>query len=172
MKAEVSVGPLSVLIDPRRLKNILEESTSGIHPAAEYIIKKQLEESDIILITKTDLYNPEEINFLSRMLKERFPECEIRPISAKTGEGIEGWMDTVLNGRDAGKHILDIDYDRYAEGEAVLGWLNCSVSLTGNEVDWDAFTRLFMQELAAELDRRNIPVGHIKTLVEKGDRYI
>ncbi len=62
-----------------------------------------------------------------------FPDCEIRAISVKTGEGIESWLEYVLTGVEAGKHIVEIDYDKYAEGEAVLGWLNCSASLSGND---------------------------------------
>jgi G3E family GTPase len=172
MKTEVSVNPLTVLVDPGRLKDILDRGTTGLHPSAAYIIKKQLEESDIIAITKSDLYDAKEITGLSERLKENFPECEIRAISAKTGEGIDDWLDRVLNGEDAGKHIADIDYDKYAEGEAVLGWLNCSASLSGNEIDWDAFTRMFMQDLAAKFDAETLPVGHVKMIVENGDQYI
>jgi G3E family GTPase len=172
MKTEVSVCPLTVLVDPGRLKDILDGGTTSLHPAVSYIIKKQLEESDIIAITKSDLYRLEEIAELSERLKENFPDCEIRAISAKTGEGLDDWLEYVLSGKDAGKHIADIDYDKYAEGEALLGWLNCSASLSGNEVDWDAFTRLFMQHLAAKFDVGNLSVGHVKIIVENGDEYI
>jgi G3E family GTPase len=171
MKVEISVSPLTVLADPGRIKSILD-GTADLHPSAAYIIKKQLEESDIILITKTDLYPQAEINAISERLKEYFPECEVRVISAKTGEGVHDWLDLVLTGENAGSHILDIDYDRYAEGEAVLGWLNCSSSLSGNNVDWDAFTRKFMEHFSAKLDSKKLPVGHVKVIVENGDQYI
>ena len=171
MKTEISVSPLTVLADPSRIKGILDGS-ADLHPSAAYIIKKQLEESDIILITKTDLYPATEINSIADSLKENFPECEVRVISAKTGEGVKEWLDLVLTGENSGRHILDIDYDRYAEGEAVLGWLNCSASLSGNDVDWDAFTRSFMEYMASELDSKRLPVGHVKMIVENGDQYI
>jgi G3E family GTPase len=171
MKTVVSVCPLTVLVDPGRLKDILSAET-GLHPAAAYIIKKQLEESDIIAITKSDLYSSDEINELSKKLKENFPDCEIRVLSAKTGEGIDDWLQYVLKGEDAGKHIIDLDYDKYAQGEAVLGWLNCSASLSGNDVNWDAFAGNFMKALSAEFDAKNSPVGHLKLLVENGDQYI
>ena len=172
MKTEVSVSPLTVLVDPGRLNDILDGGTAGLHPAAAYIIKKQLEESDIIVITKTDLYPPVEIAELSVRLKENFPDCEIRAISAKTGEGIDGWLEYVLSGEEAGKHIVDMDYDKYAEGEAVLGWLNCSASLSGNETDWDEFARRFMLAMSEIFDGKNSPVGHVKMMVENGDQYI
>jgi G3E family GTPase len=173
LKAQVTVSPLTVLADPKRLEAILAgDEKSDLHPSAVYIIKKQLEESDIIAVSKTDLYSTEEIKSLTSRLKKNFPECEIREISARSGYGIEEWINTVLKSEDAGRHIPEIDYDKYAEGEAVLGWLNCSASLSGEEVDWDMFTRTFMQDLAERFDEKNSPVGHVKMMVERGDRYI
>ena len=172
MKTEISVGPLTVLVDPGRLKNILDGNTAALHPAAAYIIRKQLEESDIIAITKSDLYEPEEINELAKRLKENFPECDISVISSRTGEGIDGWLQSVLAAEEAGKHIVEIDYDRYAEGEAALGWLNCSASLSGIEIDWDVFTRTFMEAMSAKFDSKPSPVGHVKMILENGDQYI
>jgi G3E family GTPase len=171
MKTEISVSPLTVLADPGRLRAVLEGNTS-LHPSAAYIIKKQLEESDVIAITKSDLYSAEEIDSLSEQLKKNFPDCRIMVICTRTGEGVTKWLDYVLKSDEAGKHITDVDYDKYAQGEAVLGWLNCSASLTGNNVDWDSFTRLFTQDLASRLDAGHLPVGHLKIMVENGDQYI
>lgn len=172
MKTEISVCPLSVLADPARLKDILDGGTAGLHPSAAYIYRKQLEESDIILITKTDLYSKEEIRNLSEKLSESFPECKIFPVSAKTGEGMTEWLDYLLTHEEAGKHIVDVDYDRYAEGEAVLGWLNCSASVTGQNVNWDEFTRRLMEDMAGKFDKNNTPIGHLKMMTENGDNYI
>jgi len=171
MKAEVAVSPLTVLADPERLRKVLD-GTSGLHPSAAYIIKKQLEESDIIAITKSDLYSAEEINALAEELNKNFPECVIRILSARTGAGVEDWLQLVMTGEDAGKHISEIDYDKYAEGEAVLGWLNCSASLSGNNIDWDSFTHRIMHDLASKFDAEKLPVGHVKIMVENGDQYI
>jgi Ni2+-binding GTPase involved in maturation of urease and hydrogenase len=171
MKKEVTVCPLTVLIDPARLKTILDGGSDNLHPSAAYIIRKQLEESDIIAITKTDLYSADEIVRLSAALKQNYPDCDIRAISAKTGEGVPEWYREVLSRTDAGKHIPEVDYDIYAEGEAVLGWLNCAATLSGKAVDWDAFTRRLMQELARTFDVRNAAVGHVKMILENGDEY-
>lgn len=172
MKTEVSTSPLTVLADPKRLKDILKGGTAGLHSSAAYIYRKQLEESDIIVVNKSDLCTEEEIHDLTDQLTANFPECDIMSISAKTGKGVEEWLDNVLHREDAGRHIVDIDYDKYAEGEAILGWLNCSASLSGNEIDWDVFTRQFMHELAGAFDRNNASIGHVKMMVENGDQYI
>lgn len=172
MKTEVAVTPLTVLADPERLKAVFSESDAELHPAAAYIIKKQMEESDIIAITKTDLYPSEEIAAIRERLTTDFPECEIITLSSKTGEGVKEWLGMILDRSDAGKHIVEIDYDRYAKGEAVLGWLNATVSLSGKNIDWNSFTRNFGKSIAEEFDSRNLTVGHVKLIVEKGDDYM
>ena len=47
---ELLVSPLSVIADPFLLTDILNDGTAGLHPSAAYIFRKQLEESDIILL--------------------------------------------------------------------------------------------------------------------------
>jgi hypothetical protein len=42
-----------------------------------------------------------------------------------------------------------VDYDTYAEGEAVLGWLNAQIDLatTGAGADWSVFVSSLMRGL-------------------------
>jgi hypothetical protein len=49
----------------------------------------------------------------------------VRQLSARSSEGVEAWIDEVLDGRlAASAKTLDIDYERYARAEAALAWLN------------------------------------------------
>ncbi len=77
-----------------------------------------------------------------------------------------------LNIDISGRNILEVDYERYAEGEAVLGWLNCSASLTGRNVDWDKFAASLMNEMADRFKALRVSTGHVKLIVENGDLYI
>ena len=54
-------------------------------------------------------------------------------VSVKTGNGLDAWLDEVKMRSDAGKRIAEVDYDVYAEGEAVLGWLNATITLRGEQ---------------------------------------
>ena len=63
-RSEVRVSPLTVLADPARLAAILKGEDGGLHEDAAYIYRKQLEESDIILITKIDTLTPEALESL------------------------------------------------------------------------------------------------------------
>lgn len=172
MGLELLVSPLSVMADPERLTDIMNGGTAGLHSSAAYIFRKQLEESDIILISKTDLAEPKDLVMLKEKVKLNFPYADVMTISAITGEGIDEWLKEVLNRTDAGQRLAEVDYDIYAEGEAVLGWLNSAIELSGEPTDWDTFARNLMQNLSQEFDSRKASVGHVKIILETGDNYL
>jgi G3E family GTPase len=171
-KADLQVAPLSVLADPARLLPILEGETAALHIDAAYIFRKQLEESDIILITKSDILEPDAIQILIERTSKAFPFATVLPVSAVTGEGVDAWLDEVLKRTDAGLRIVEVDYDIYAHGEAVLGWLNGTVQLKGEHVDWNTFTKDLLADLGKRFDRAGYGVGHVKAILESGDSFI
>lgn len=172
LRGELIVSPLSVLADPIRLKDILNGETAGLHPSAAYIFRKQLEESDLILISKSDRISLEELILLKEKVKLHFPDSEVMVVSSLSGEGIDEWLNEVLTRTDAGKRLVEVDYDVYAEGEAVLGWLNTTIELSGMETDWDGFARELMQNLSNQFDSMKASVGHVKILIESGENYL
>jgi len=172
LRGKLLVSPLTVLADPIRLADILNGGNAGLHPSAAYIYKKQLEESDIILISKTDTISPEELNLLIEKTKLHFPDSEVLTVSSVSGEGLEEWLNKVQNSVDAGKKLVEVDYDVYAEGEAVLGWLNSTIELSGNSIDWDTFAKRLMQSLSKQFDAMGASVGHVKILLESGNKYV
>ncbi|MDR0422056.1 MAG: cobalamin synthesis protein P47K [Proteiniphilum sp.] len=174
---DLQIAPLTVLADPVRLGPILAGGNAGLHPDAAYIYRKQLEESDIILINKADLQDEEEIARLKRHTAEAYPFATLHAVSAMTGAGIDAWLQEVTTRRDAGKRLVEMDYDIYASGEAVLGWLNGTLRLSGRgagncDRDWDAFTRDLLAALAARFDAGNLTVGHVKAITENGSRFV
>ncbi len=169
MNTQLLVSPLTVLAEPARLADILEGGTSGLHKSSAYVYKKQLEESDIILITKSDMLEPADAGILEEKVKQQFPGTEVYSISSKNGEGINTWLNNVLNSTVSNQRDLKIDYDLYAEGEAVLAWLNSSVSLHGRQVNWNDFAREFLKRLSSEITRLNAETGHIKIMLKSGN---
>jgi G3E family GTPase len=172
MEQELLVSPLSAMADPERLADMMNGGTAGLHASAAYIFRKQLEESDIILISKSDLLEPADLALLKEKVILNFPYADVRTISAVTGEGIDEWLNEVMNRTDAGRRLAEVDYDIYAEGEAVLGWLNTTIELSGEPTDWDTFAGKLMQNLSQEFDSRNASVGHVKMILEAGDDFL
>ncbi|MGI6734286.1 MAG: GTP-binding protein [Anaerovoracaceae bacterium] len=171
-KEDLYIAPLSVLVDPKRLADILEGGNAGLHESAAYIINKQIEEADILVINKIDLLTDDETNTLIKKCESKWPKAKIHAISAKSGDGLEGWLTDVITMNEAGTHLAEVDYDIYAEGEAVLGWLNTTVELSSNFADWNLFAQNLMSNLSARFDNLNASVGHVKMLLESGDKFV
>jgi len=169
---ELQVAPLSVLADPARLDSILNGENAGLHPDAAYIYRKQLEESDIILINKADLLSQNALDDLKQRTSRMFPASMIYAVSALSGEGIDQWLEEVSVAKEAGKRLVEMDYDIYANGEAVLGWLNGTVNLRGEKANWDVFTRTLLADLATVFDRDQLAVGHVKVIAENGKKFV
>ncbi len=165
------VAPLSVMADALNLKDILLHNKTLIHPSSDYIFFKQLEESDVILISKTDLAEKKELEEIKERLEEKFPIQKVFLVSSKTGEGIDDWLDFVLAGSEIKRQTVEIDYDIYAEGEAVLGWLNWKIELKSEGTDWDNTLKRIFSELAIGFDARETGIGHVKILIENEKNF-
>ncbi|NQT20011.1 MAG: cobalamin synthesis protein P47K, partial [Planctomycetes bacterium] len=146
--------------------------TAGLHPSAAYIFRKQIEEADIVVVSKTDRLTSSDLAALKARVAQAYPTADVFTLSAKTGEGLDAWLDVVTTRSDAGQHLAEVDYDVYAEGEAVLGWLNASFTLSGETTDWNAFAESFLKSLSQRFDSMGASVGHVKLIVEAGDSFL
>jgi G3E family GTPase len=139
------------------------ERSSPLHPDARYIMRKQLEEADIIIVNKQDLLTPEQQRDVVKAVKDALPDKEVYLISALTGTGVAAWLDAVWHGDKAGKHITDVDYDTYASGEAVLGWLNASTVVTARaETNWRAVGLSILVQIRQAAAARQAEIAHVK----------
>lgn len=172
------VAPLSVLVDPIRAGQIL-----GIAEGRKfsenvlYIYRKQLEEAEFIVVNKLDLLDEEKRGDLVAALGREFPEARVFEVSAREGTGCEAWFEAVLAAEMNTARFLEIDYDRYGEGEALLGWLNATVEIKCEGCGVDEFDgNELLQSLATTLRTRlefaGAEVAHLKmTLTPLGDPY-
>ena len=160
------VAPLSVLVDPDRALRVLGiEAGRSFSPKVLYVYAKQLEEADVLVINKIDGLTGERRDALREALEARYPSARVLEMSARTGGGVGQWIDLLLTGGSSGR-VLDIDYDVYADGEALLGWLNCTAALRGAPVDADEFLLTLTRGIHAELSDDGVEVAHLKlTLV-------
>lgn len=172
MSRELAISPLSVMADPVRLADILDGGTAGLHPSAAYIFRKQLEEADIVVVSKTDLMTPSDLAVLKARLTQACPTADVFTLSVKTGEGVDAWLDAVTTRSDAGRHLAEVNYDVYAEGEAVLGWLNATVMLRGEPTDWKSYAERLLEGLSQRFDNMVATVGHVKLMAEAGDKFV
>ncbi|MDR1380226.1 MAG: cobalamin synthesis protein P47K [Tannerella sp.] len=169
---KLPLGPLSVLADPVRLNGMLRGGTSGLHPGMAYIFRKQLEESDIILVTRTDAMAPEALRQLIVQTRAAYHSC-VMAVSPSSGDGIDGWLQEAMMRHECGTRIAAVDYDAYARGNAAVSRLDGMVRLRGKTPsDWDLFTRLLLAKLRQGFEEQACPVEHVKILVENGDSFV
>lgn len=170
---EVICAPLTVLADPARLGPILDGQEGGMSPEVAYIYRKQLEESDVILITKTDLLSADDLADLAARTAAAYTFAEVMTVSVDPDdEGVDDWIERMTTPGEAGKHLAGVDYETLAKGEALLGWLNGKLRLSGKETGWDEFTRELVARMAERFDTEGLAVGHVKVLTENGSRFV
>ena len=128
-------APFSILVDPERVRSLILNETQNDFPEdVAYLFGKQMEEADTIVLNKVDLLTEKESERLLAAIGDRYPGKKLLAFSAKEGTGMDEWLDDLISGRPGANAVLrQIDYDRYAYAEAVLGWLNAAVKLTTDE---------------------------------------
>lgn len=157
-----AVAPLSVLVDPDRALRVLgREGGRAFSPKVQYVYRKQLEEAELLVINKVDVVAAARVSALRDTLHRDYPSARIVELSARTGAGLPAWIDSLLDGEGAGQP-LDIDYDRYADGEALLGWLNCLVSVDGRGADGDELIEGLAARIHGALAAQRIEIAHLK----------
>jgi G3E family GTPase len=163
-----SIAPMSVLLDPPRAARIFGlEPGRAFSEKVVYVYLKQIEEADLVVLNKADAVDAALLDRLEREILRRHPGRRIFRASAKEGTGLEPWFRAVLEegGRDAAS--MDLDYDRYAEGEALLGWLNLTAKLRAPApFDGNAALLRLTGEIRADLAAGGLEIAHLKSTLE------
>lgn len=143
------LAPLTLLVDPYRAQQLQ-------NPDIAFLFQKQLEEADLVCFTKSDIY-PD---------PPRLSGINTRQLSAHTGQGVAAWLDEIVSGKLAlGGAILEIDYQRYAQAEAALAWLNAEADLASDPPLSPAMLLgPFLDQLDRDLTQAEIPIVHLKAI--------
>ena len=166
-------APFSTMVDPDRVRELLLAETESSFPEeVAYLFGKQLEEADILVLNKIDLVAEAETERLVSVLTEKYPEKKILTTSARDGVGVDTWLDVLLSGRPGANTVLSqIDYDRYARAEAVLGWLNAAIRISSDQVfAADTFVRELFIGLREAFTKEKGEIGHLKSVFTSGGK--
>jgi G3E family GTPase len=163
-----SIAPLSVLVDPIRALRVLGLAAGAqFSDKVVYIYQKQLEEADLIVVNKCDLLSQPQLATLRSALMERYPQARVFEVSARLGSGLEGWFEHILTTGQTAREVMPLDYSIYAEGEARLGWLNCTVRLDGTRpLDGNQLVRHLAAEIQQRLNTAGAEVAHLKMTLD------
>jgi len=158
------VAPLSVLVDPLRCARVLGlESGKSFSEKVLYVYRKQLEEAELLVINKVDLLEPAARSRLVEALRRQFPYARVLEVSCKTGEGLAEWFEALRAGSLGQRSAMHVDYDVYADGEALLGWLNTTAQVSAvSPFDGNAFLLTLAQKLRRQLAALGVEIAHLK----------
>jgi hypothetical protein len=148
------LAPYTVLVDPARAQELLAQDAD---PDLAYLFRNQLLEADLVILTKAD-------RFAATAAPVILPVAPAAAISALTGEGVSEWLGRVLGGElTSGGKLIDVDYGRYAEAEASLGWLNWRFRLhLDSPVPGRAVVDGFLEALTAQMAGTDAAIMHLK----------
>lgn len=155
---DYQLAPYTVLVDPARIPEASLEDAIG------FLFRQQIAEADLLCLSKCDVRGPE----------ARLPVPIDYRLSAVTGLGVREWLREILHPtRISGARVLDIDYTRYAEAEAALGWVNLHADLT---LRTPASPAALAGPLLEEIDRRltaaGIRIAHLKVFDRTATGYV
>ncbi|MFV0445561.1 MAG: GTP-binding protein [Planctomycetaceae bacterium] len=165
-EAEFHIAPYAVILKPSHGVRVLKnEPGSGFSPKAAYILEKQLEEADAILINRVDELSPAELDEVTSLLTQHFPGTPVLRMSARTGAGFDGLVELLDQQGEFGRKVLEVDYDIYAEGEAELGWLNSSLTARAEQpFSLDTLLTEIVDQLRDSLNKQGSETAHLKAI--------
>ncbi|MFI5186018.1 MAG: GTP-binding protein [Chitinophagales bacterium] len=160
---------LSVFADGQLLLSSLEGCSSFISENVRYIYKKQLEEATILIVNKSDTLSKDEINKIKLMFESGYPGKQVLFQDSRDETSVLQWLEN-LNKKNP--HVtsrsLDIDYEKYADGEAALAWLDAFITIhsKGRAVQ-KCFE--FINDLSDAISYDHLTIGHLKSFLKSGD---
>jgi CobW/HypB/UreG, nucleotide-binding domain len=156
------LAPLTVVVDPAQARAALAPEADA---DLAFLFRNQVAEADLICFSKCDR-------------EDGFPAlpsaASVRRLSAWSGWGVSPWLHEIFSGQiPVGGVTLEIDYGRYAQAEAALGWLNYRVHLRMDEpVRPAALVGPLIENLERELTRAGVRIVHLKAIGEAESGYV
>ncbi len=123
MGTALRVLPLSVLVDAERL------GAAGADPSIDWLVKQQLDEADIVVVTKRDRLDDAARARVVEQLEHVLPGRSVLTISAGDPDSLAAWHAHAMQQRPQHRWLRDLDYARYAAAEAELAWLNAAIDV-------------------------------------------
>jgi G3E family GTPase len=164
MGEKVNVQAYSVLVEPDRWAELADDGAE-VPWSMKFLFDKQLQEADFIVITKSDTLNEDQQGHIGEQVSKRFPESSVLEISSREGTNLNEWLELIQSTAPKERWLKEIDYDKYAEAEAEMGWLNSHMSIRfPQSVDGKSEVFRIAETLTQGVGERQGKIGHLKLL--------
>lgn len=165
----LETSPYAVVLDPRRVTDSLgiqKTQRRSFSKNVGYIYRKQIEEAEWLIINKSDLLDNQDLQTLLEGMAEKYPNKRLFTVSARSGEGLGELLEALLSETSHPNEVMEVDYERYGEGEALMGWYNATLEVKMAEgiQDW-------LKDLGGKISAqlKGYEVGHFKMSLETTD---
>ena len=156
-----------VFADASLLLALLQDRASFINEDVRYIYQKQLEDADMVVINKVDTVNKHELYEIESMLHRQFPDKRILLQNSTKEVSIRNWLKAIEDFKSSGnRKSIIVDYDRYANGEAALGWLDKKIEIRAATNNAPSLAIRLINTIFQRLLNERQVVGHLKVYVE------
>jgi Ni2+-binding GTPase involved in maturation of urease and hydrogenase len=161
---------LSVFVDAYLLWAIYSGQASFLNEDVRYIFKKQIEEADLLVLNKIDLLDEGQRAAVEALVVNSFPDKHTIWQNSLEPEGTEEWLHRLQTCKiPYRKTSIELDYDRYAAGEASMGWLDAELEIFHDQgYAMDVAQRLIYL-IHGKLKEAAYSIGHLKFFVDDGE---
>jgi hypothetical protein len=93
-------------------------------------------------------------------------------LSAARDNAIFVGADRIANAEQPGRPVMEVNYETYAEGEALLGWLNATVQLSCREpFDGNAVLDQLARDIQEQLSESKAEIAHFKMTLDPENSF-
>jgi hypothetical protein len=150
------LAPFTVLVDAAQHRAM---HATGADADVAWLYRQQCAEADLLVLSKCD----EPMGAVPGF------DAPLHRLSARTGAGVDAWLELVTAGRIApgSQALAELDYARYATAEARLAWLNATAHWRSEQaVSPAVLAGPWFEELEARLSAAGLAIAHLKAWIE------
>jgi G3E family GTPase len=153
----------SVFTDSRLLDLALLGNELPFSDEVTYIFHQQIEEAGMLVINKADLLSPERQKIVKTLAQNKYPIKQVILQNSQNIAQVKKWVRYLENGK-AGlpDKSLNLDYQRYAAGEAKLAWLDAKVEFTIPKSHNLTLIVNILKKITTQIQKTVKSIGHIK----------
>ncbi|MFC6997211.1 GTP-binding protein [Rufibacter roseus] len=159
---------VTVFADARVLPTLTQLSRL-FADSVSYIYKKQLEEADVLVLSKVDLISEKQLLELKQLVASRYPDKIVLYQNSLDSDSVQSWVNILMDIEpEKNRTTLELDYDTYGAGEALLAWLDQELEIIDSNNDATSVAYTLINGIYKEIKEQALPVGHLKFLLDDG----